>query len=89
MSEAPPAGWQVQAKSAAMSRRFEFADYTATRGFLDRLEVLSKETGNYPDLNFAKTHVSVSVAAMDTVLGTDDYDFARRVEALAAAPSAS
>jgi len=89
MSESPPAGWQVQAKPAAMSRRFEFADYAATRGFLDRLEVLSKETGNYPDLNFAKTHVNVSVVAKDTVLGTDDYAFARQVEALASTPLAS
>jgi len=84
MSDTPPTGWQVQTKPPVMSRRFDFPDYAATRGFLDRLETLSKETGQYPDLNFAKTHVNVSVAARETSLGPEDYDFAARVDALAA-----
>lgn len=88
MSEHPPAGWQVQARPPVMTRRFDFPDYAATRGFLDRLETLSKETGQYPDLNFAKTHVNVSVAARDEALGPEDYAFAGRVDALAT-PSAT
>lgn len=88
MSDTPPPGWQVQTKPPVMSRRFDFSDYATTRGFLDRLETLSKETGQYPDLNFAKTHVNVSVSARDSAkdaaLGPEDYAFAARVEALAA-----
>lgn len=83
MSEHPPAGWQVQARPPVMSRRFEFADYAATRGFLDRLAKLSEQSGYYPDLNFAKTHVNVSVAARDQALGAAEYDLARRIDALA------
>lgn len=83
MSETAPAGWQVQSKPPVMTRRFDFPDYAATRGFLDGLARLSEKSGYYPDLNFAKTHVSVSVAARDAALGPEEYDFAGRVDALA------
>lgn len=83
LSETPPAGWQVQAKPPVMTRRFDFPDYSATRAFLDGLAKLSEKSGYYPDLNFAKTHVSVSVAARDAALGPDEYAFAGRVDALA------
>ncbi|HRH80912.1 MAG TPA: 4a-hydroxytetrahydrobiopterin dehydratase [Thiobacillaceae bacterium] len=83
MAEHPPAGWQVQAKPPVMTRRFEFPDYAATRAFLEGLAKLSEKSGYYPDLNFAKTHVSVSVAARDAALGPDEYTFAGRVDALA------
>lgn len=82
MAEQPPAGWQVQAKPPVMTRRFDFPDYGATRAFLDGLARLSEKSGYYPDLNFAKTHVSVTLAARDAALGTDDYAFADRVNAL-------
>jgi pterin-4a-carbinolamine dehydratase len=83
MSDTPPAGWQVQAKPPVMTRRFEFPDYAATRGFLDDLAKLSEKSGYYPDLNFAKTHVNVSVAARDEALGVVEYTFAAQVDALA------
>lgn len=79
----PPAGWQVQARPPVMTRRFEFPDYAATRAFLDGLAKLSEKSGYYPDLNFAKTHVSVTLAARDADLGADEYAFAGRVDALA------
>ena len=83
MAEHPPTGWQVQTKPPVMSRRFEFPDYDATRSFLDGLAKLSEKSGYYPDLNFAKTYVSVTVAARDAALGADEYAFADRVDALA------
>ncbi len=83
MAEHPPAGWQVQAKPPVMTRRFDFPDYAATRSFLDGLAKLSETSGYYPDLNFAKTHVSVTLAARDAALGSDEYAFAEQVDALA------
>lgn len=80
-----PAGWQVQTKPPVMSRRYDFPDYAATRSFLDDLARLSETSGYYPDLNFAKTHVSVTVAARDEALGSNEYAFAERVDALAGA----
>jgi pterin-4a-carbinolamine dehydratase len=69
-----------------MTRRFDFPDYAATRDFLDGLTKLSEASGYYPDLNFAKTHVNVSVAARDEVLGPNEYAFASQVDVLAATP---
>lgn len=86
--ETAPAGWQVQAKPPVMTRRFDFPDYAATRSFLDGLAKLSERNGCYPDLNFAKTHVNVSVAARDTSLGPDEYAFAGQVDALASGNTA-
>jgi 4a-hydroxytetrahydrobiopterin dehydratase len=85
MSEPIPQGWQAQQKSTLLTRRFEFADYTATRDFLDRLAQLSEKTGYYPDLNFAKTHVNVSLAARGDSLDSTDYRFAGEVAELALA----
>lgn len=89
MAEHPPAGWKVQAKPPVMSRRYEFADYVATRAFLDELAKISERCGYYPDLNFAKTYVNVSVAARNETLGPDEFTFACRVDALAASGAAA
>ncbi|MDD5391009.1 MAG: 4a-hydroxytetrahydrobiopterin dehydratase [Gallionellaceae bacterium] len=75
--------WQMLQNEALMTRRFDFASYAQTRAFLDALAKLSEKTGYYPDLNFAKTHVSVSVAPAEKKLGTTEYAFARQVDALA------
>lgn len=56
-----PEGWREIERPASLFRRFEFADYSEVRSFLDRLAGLSKETGLYPDLNFSRTHVNVTV----------------------------
>lgn len=77
-------GWQVQQRQALMTRRYEFGSYGETRDFLDKLGELSKEKDYYPDLNFGKTHVNVSIAAESEALGADSFMFARAVNALIA-----
>lgn len=74
------AGWDLRAKPPLLTRRFGFADYAATRAFLDRLAALSESHGLYPDLNFGRTHVSLSLAA-DEALGEREFAFARAVQA--------
>lgn len=79
-------GWTHNERPANLYRRFAFNDYAGTRDFLDRLAALSKETGCYPDISFGKTYANVTVhAADDTGLTADDFDFVRRVNALAPA----
>jgi len=75
--------WQVQQRPAIMTRRFDFASYAETRKFLDDLSDLSKRVGYYPDLNFGKTHVSVSVASQSDSLGQAEYDFSAEVDIIA------
>ena len=69
-------GWE--ANQSFMTRRYEFASYAETRVFLDRLAEYSKEQGYYPDLNFGKNHVNVSI----TSESPDRDVFAAGVDAL-------
>lgn len=84
MAEQPlsPA-WQVQLHPPLLTRRFEFASYSETRRFLDELATLSERKGYYPDLNFGKSHVSVSIAAREEALGDAEFGFANQTDALA------
>jgi len=76
-------GWTQNERPANLYRRFAFNDYGGTRDFLDRLGTLSKETGYYPDISFGKTYANVTIHAGDgKTLTADDFDFARRVNAL-------
>lgn len=76
--------WNVQKRPALMTRRYDFASYAETRRFLDDLSALSERSGYYPDLNFGKTHVNVSVAPRGDSLGDAEYAFTVEVESLAA-----
>lgn len=84
----PPEGWQAQRRPPLLTRRFEFASYAETRGFLDALAELSERTGRYPDLNFGRTHVSVSIAATGDALSAAEFEFAAAVSGLALPPQA-
>ena len=79
-----PEGWTEVERPPSLYRRFEFAAYSETRAFLDRLAGLSKETGLYPDLSFAQTYVNVTVYGSDeAAVGADARTFAARAEAIA------
>ena len=72
--------WEVRHEPPLLTRRFEFPAYAATRKFLDQLADLSRRTGLYPDLNFAKTHVNVTFSG--SALGESQLAYAREVDAL-------
>ncbi len=79
-----PEGWTEVKRPPSLYRRFEFAAYSETRAFLDRLAGLSEETGLYPDLSFAKTYVNVTVyGSGGAALGPEARTFAERTEAIA------
>lgn len=75
--------WKIQERPPLMTRRYDFASYAETRRFLDDLAALSERTGYFPDLNFGKTHVSVSVAPRDGTLGEAEREFASRADHIA------
>ena len=79
-----PEGWTEVERPPSLYRRFEFAAYSETRAFLDRLADLSKETGLYPDLSFARTYVNVTVyGSGEAAVGADARKFAARAGAIA------
>ncbi len=83
MTTETPEGWTEVARPPSLYRRFEFADYSEIRAFLDRLASLSKETGLYPDLSFTRTHVTVTVGSDGAAVGAEEREFAARAEAIA------
>ena len=84
-----PEGWTEVERPSSLYRRFEFAAYSETRAFLDRLAGLSKETGLYPDLSFSRTYVNVTVyGSGGAAVDAEARKFAARVETIATVKAA-
>ncbi len=82
-NEVPP-GWTLVQRPPALFRRFEFASYAQTRGFLDALATLSERTGLYPDLSFGPRHVNVTIHGDAGPPGEQAYEYALSASAAAA-----
>ena len=77
----PTAGWERRERPPLLFRRFQFANYGATRAFLDALAELSKQDGYYPDLGFGANYANVTIHARDGVgLQHNDLEFAARID---------
>ena len=76
--------WNHRQRPERLERRLEFADYDATRGFLERLELLSQQTGRFPDISFGRTYVNLTVRPLDDgePVGEAEHDFVAAVDAL-------
>jgi pterin-4a-carbinolamine dehydratase len=81
-----PAGWKPVAHPPSLFCRYEFANYSDTREFLDGLMLLSEETQLFPDLGFGKTHVNVTIHCQNgQVPGAAEIEFATRAARIATA----
>ena len=76
--------WTHRQRPERLERRLEFADYEATRLFLERLEALSERTGRFPDISFGRTYVNLTVRpeAEDAGVGDAEHLFVAAVDAL-------
>lgn len=77
--------WTLRKRPVRLERRVEFDNYDLTRDFLDQTAELSEQEDFYPDMNFARTHVSMTIHAEE---GSDEIDpkhlaFAEKVNAFA------
>jgi len=57
--------WTMRKRPVCLVRRFEFSDYEQTREFLDRVAELAEREDYYPDMNFGRTHVSMTLYPQD------------------------
>ncbi len=57
--------WTLRKRPPRLERRVEFDNYELTREFLDLTEELSEKEGFYPDMNFGRTHVSMTIHLAD------------------------
>jgi 4a-hydroxytetrahydrobiopterin dehydratase len=76
--------WNHRQRPERLERRLEFADYDATRLFLERLEALSLQTGRFPDISFGRTYVNLTVRPMEDgeAVGEAEQAFVAAVDAL-------
>lgn len=77
--------WIERKRPMRLERRIEFADYELTREFLDLTAEISEREGFYPDMNFGRTHVSITIHVNE---GESEFDeaqlrFAKEVNQLA------
>jgi pterin-4a-carbinolamine dehydratase len=81
-----PEGWKPVANPPSLFKRYEFAGYTQTREFLDRLSLISDESGIFPDLGFGKTHVNVTLRGEGGAMPAQpEIDYAARANTMVAA----
>jgi 4a-hydroxytetrahydrobiopterin dehydratase len=76
--------WTERSRPQRLERRVEFADYEATRGFLERLEALSQQHGRFPDISFGRTYVNITLRPEEeeTPVGEVEHSFAAAVDEL-------
>ncbi len=53
--------WDEKTRPLRLERRFEFATYSLTRDFLDRLGDLCEKRNRFPDISFGKTYVNLTL----------------------------
>lgn len=74
--------WKVTQRPPNISRSFHFETYDSLRQFLDDLADISEQEGYYPNLNFTRTQVNVSIQSEADELSRREFDFAEQTEAL-------
>jgi len=57
--------WKMRKRPIRLERRVEFDNYELTREFLDLTADLSEKEGFYPDMNFGRTHVNMTISLSD------------------------
>jgi len=57
--------WAERKRPTRLERRYEFDNYEQIREFLDKAAELAESENYYPDMNFARTHVSMTLYPKD------------------------
>ena len=78
--------WHERKRPICLEKRFEFASYSSTRDFLDKLGDHSEATQRFPDISFGKMYVNITLRpeseAEDAVLMDADRSFAAEIDDL-------
>ncbi|MFQ6539083.1 MULTISPECIES: 4a-hydroxytetrahydrobiopterin dehydratase [Aphanothece] len=71
-------------RAERLERRIEFADYPATRDFLERLNDLCEAEQRFPDISFGRTYVNLTLRpdGDDVPIGEEEHRFAAAIDAL-------
>lgn len=76
-------GWRWNAGAKAISRRFDFGDFSEAFAFMTRVALIAETVGHHPDWSNSYDKVTIALSTHDAGGVTDrDIDMARRIEAL-------
>ena len=77
--------WTERKRPMRLERRIDFDNYDLTRDFLDLTAELSEKLGFYPDMNFGRTHVNMTIHFNEdaTELDESQLRFAEQVNVIA------
>lgn len=74
--------WKVTKRPPNITRSFQFETYDEMRDFLDDLADLSEKEDFYPNINFTRTQVNLSIQSDADELSDREFNFAEQTEAL-------
>lgn len=79
--------WVKRKLPDRLERRIDFENYELTREFLDLAADISEKEGFYPDINFGKHHVNMTIYVNEeeSALTQEQVRFATRVNSIAPA----
>lgn len=75
--------WTLRKRPLMLERRIDFDNYDLTREFLDKSADLSEQAGVYPDMNFARTHVSMTLTPDGDEFSETQLSFAEQINGFA------
>lgn len=74
--------WKVAKRPANLTRSFEFESYDDMRDFLDDLADLSEAENYYPNINFTRNQVNMTIQSEGVELGQSEISFAEKTNDL-------
>ena len=79
-----PAGWSIEKDGKALSRRFEFKDFSAAFGFLARVAMHAEKVDHHPEFTSVWNRVDFRLTSHDAGGVTDrDRKLAEAINRLA------
>jgi len=75
-------GWQIEA--GELVRTFQFKDFRAALGFVNKVGDAAEEAGHHPDIDIRYNRVKLALVTHDAGgLTAKDFDLAAKADALA------
>ncbi len=78
--------WQERTRPVRLERRYEFANYSSLRDFLDSAAEISEREGLFPDMGFGRDYVNITIHPDEgkEELGEQAHRLASQLDALLA-----
>lgn len=77
-----PLTWQYQSRPCLATRRADFSVYAEIKKFLDALADLSEKTNIYPNINFSRSHILLTLYPQASTFSAEEIAFASSAELL-------